>query len=205
MKKFGPNLYNWPLDSLVFRKSTLYCLGNDLIILAGQCGQPRIFPHTTSPIWNGILMSAKLFVFDVSISFFVQRVMFHWSSLHFYSMTQFHCFFLCSTNAVPQRTSNLRRFDETENTSMYDNDNVASKLPSHRRCVSHYLNLIPKDIEKELLHFERASFALVTTFGKLKTLWVLPRRSVSSVFLAVLNKPVWSWSMIGGVAYGQDR
>lgn len=51
------------------------------------------------------------------------------------------------------------------------------KLPAHRRCVSHYLNLVPNDFEKELKQMGRAYTALVTVFGKLQTIWVIPRRS----------------------------
>lgn len=57
-----------------------------------------------------------------------------------------------------------------------ENETTTCRLPPHHRCVSHYINLIPGDFEKELSG--RAKTALVAVFGKLQTIWVFPRRSI---------------------------
>lgn len=49
------------------------------------------------------------------------------------------------------------------------------KLPQQRRCLPHLLNLIPNSFEKILN--ARTLSALVSTFDKLQSLWVFPRRS----------------------------
>lgn len=50
-----------------------------------------------------------------------------------------------------------------------------AKLPQQRRCLPHVLNLVPNDFEKQLNG--RAKSALISTFDKLQSLWVFPRRS----------------------------
>lgn len=52
------------------------------------------------------------------------------------------------------------------------------KLPPHRRCLSHLLNLIAGDFEKEISESQsRSKLALYTTLNKLQKIWVLPRKS----------------------------
>lgn len=75
----------------------------------------------------------------------------------------------------------------------YDDENgeeqiVSKKLPSHRRCLAHLLNLIAAHFENELSG--HASTALVATLNKLQALWVLPRRSslANSICKEVLDK-----------------
>lgn len=88
-------------------------------------------------------------------------------------------------NVTPQNSNDYAEDDEyddfldTENigAANFQNENEynCDKLPAHRRCVSHLLNLIPADFEKELSG--RAKTALVSVLGKLQTIWVFPRRS----------------------------
>lgn len=61
------------------------------------------------------------------------------------------------------------------------------QLPPHRRCLSHLLNLIPSDFEKDLP--QKAKAALISTLSKLQTIWVAPRRSsnVKSICKDVLG------------------
>lgn len=49
------------------------------------------------------------------------------------------------------------------------------QLPPHRRCISHYFNLIDNDFEKEISGITKS--ALMVTMNKLQALWVYPRRS----------------------------
>lgn len=73
--------------------------------------------------------------------------------------------------------------DETENVrDEIETEPDPAKLPPHRRCVSHFANLVPKDFEDQLNG--RAKTALVSVLGKLKTIWVLPRRSAFAKTIA---------------------
>lgn len=49
------------------------------------------------------------------------------------------------------------------------------KLPKQRRCVSHILNLIGKDFEKNLSGFAKTAYK--TTFNSLHSLWAIIRNS----------------------------
>lgn len=67
---------------------------------------------------------------------------------------------------------------DAENDIFDAEDNAAVneiQLPPHRRCLSHILNLIGSNFEKNLSG--RAKTAFVTTFSKLQTIWVFPRKS----------------------------
>lgn len=70
--------------------------------------------------------------------------------------------------------------DETE-TFLEQNEQPAV-LPRHRRCVSHYANLVSNDFENALTG--RSKTVLVNVVGKLKTIWVFPRRSALAKTIA---------------------
>lgn len=54
-------------------------------------------------------------------------------------------------------------------------NNEERKLPKHRRCLSHLLNLVEKDFVKKLSGSSNEAY--VATFTKLQTIWVFPRKS----------------------------
>lgn len=62
---------------------------------------------------------------------------------------------------------------DTESSSNTLHSNT--KLPKQRRCVSHQANLVENDFIKELP--SRAATAYMTTFNKLRAIWIFPRRS----------------------------
>lgn len=64
--------------------------------------------------------------------------------------------------------------ENREHTNQTEN-NVAPKLPPHRRCLSHISNLVGPDFEKELSG--RAKSILKNTLEKLQAIWVFPRKS----------------------------
>lgn len=70
-------------------------------------------------------------------------------------------------------------FNIAENNDERFKEIAKPKLPSHRRCLSHLLNLVGTDFEKGITG--RAQTALYSTFGKLQTIWVLPSYLVAAL------------------------
>lgn len=62
-----------------------------------------------------------------------------------------------------------------ESIPVFTPDEHHIKMPPQRRCVSHILNLVPKDFEKNLCGV--AKIALNNTFESLHSLWVIIRNS----------------------------
>lgn len=102
-----------------------------------------------------------------------------------------------SEESFDEETIELDDYISTENSESRPNgptnelieyiDEQANRLPDHRRCLAHQLNLIAGDFQRELP--QKASKALITTYNKLQVLWVLPRKSsfAKTICKQVLN------------------
>lgn len=93
-----------------------------------------------------------------------------------------------SNDETMEEDETLDNYFSTENARFDDdlvhieNERNKPKLPPHRRCLSHALNLIAGDFEKQLS--VRANKALIMTMNKLQTVWVLPRKSSQAKTIA---------------------
>lgn len=64
--------------------------------------------------------------------------------------------------------------NRNDNADEYD----TKKLPAHRRCLTHLLNLVGNDWEEALTG--RAKTCLMSTMNKLQSIWVFPRKSAQA-------------------------
>lgn len=79
------------------------------------------------------------------------------------------------TDALPDDYFNSEPANETLSSEASMVASEKPVLPGQRRCSSHQLNLVEADFVKELSG--RAKSAYLSTFNKLQTIWVFPRRS----------------------------
>lgn len=82
-----------------------------------------------------------------------------------------------SNSDIEQQSENEENYDDLFDDIIPNEPEEIStiRLPKQRRCLSHLLNLLATDFEKELSG--RAKIAYVKTFSKLQALWVVPRKS----------------------------
>lgn len=66
----------------------------------------------------------------------------------------------------------------SNNEVLLNDEYETEPLPSHRRCLSHLLNLIGKDFEDAL--DERTKKCWIATLNKLQAIWVFPRKSAQA-------------------------